>query len=160
MQYDGRSREMRAKGLLLFVRSAFSGRWRLSPFPVDNSVNSALFPFTGNDLHPLPVKRAKRHMVRVRRCFGIVPVYRLPFHPDHAFVMPFILRRQYGKTACSERGEHALPFSACSTFCSVSLVSPCCRCFLCTQKNRPFVAEGRFSETAVCRGADWFRTGN
>ena len=32
----------------------------LSPFPVDNSVNSALFPFTGNDLHPLPVKRAKR----------------------------------------------------------------------------------------------------
>ena len=126
----------------------------LSPFPVDNSVNSALFPFTGNDLHPLPVKRAKRHMVRVRRCFGIVPVYRLPFHPDHAFVMPFILRRQYGKTACSERGEPALPFSACSTFCSVSLVSPCCRCFLCTQKNRPFVAEGRFGETAVCRGAN------
>ncbi len=30
----------------------------LSPFPVDNSVNSAPFPFNGNHLHPLPVKQA------------------------------------------------------------------------------------------------------
>lgn len=133
MQYDGRSREMRAKGLLPFVRSAFSGRWCLSPFPVDKSVGKRHFSFAIREMPRVPSKRAKRAYGVSAVCPYFFRNSDLPvIRTRHSCVRhsrKWTLVRTFAGTACEEWFGHGVHASVSPVFPAVSSCRP--RCFSC-----------------------------
>ena len=151
---------MRAKGLLPFVRSAFSGRWCLSPFPVDKSVGKRHFSFAIREMPRVPSKRAKR-------AYGVSAVCPYFFRNSDLPVIrtrlscvrhsrKWTLVRTFAGTACEEWFGHGVHASVSRCFPPFRLVVrdvfpvhilwyPC--------KKRRFVADGRLSVVRLVHGS-------